>query len=858
MHRNRSSVLTLLFVLALVTLAVSCGGDQSSLGTPPELTGQQIAAPQDPAPAAAGWPAGLPVDGVQPWETLGPEGYVVAAGRDSSSITLDAEYVEGVDIFTQGGSAANVDGVLNISSGSAGSGDTSYAIYRFVLGGQDPGALGVDINLRNRSDSSPSEYYLGLADYGTGSWDWHGPYTDGQVRLGMSGDMLSGLGNAFVAVVAFDGADIDVVGLGINQANGGDTTAPPVPTAPSVTAIDGGLLLEWIPVVAGDLAGYNVYYSSSPFVDHSSVGVKDVGYIEGNTRHVLSGLTAKTYVSIAAVDISGNESAFSGLASGTPLAGSPGSVEFTVDKAIGLIGDSFTVTASGAGSYDFDLDGDGTFELTGESSGTQVYNANASGIIRPAVRGTSGTSVALGAVSLVVSGNSRPVARLYADPSEGIAPFSVNFTSEGEDYGGSIAEYAWDFEGDGVYDQTSPSPALSPKVYANPGVFNAKLRVTDDSGATDVDTVAIFARQFIGFNNYYIDQDVDPENNISSALVDGNPAVVYLDFKAPNLQYRRALDAEGRTWGNPVDITAPGVIGDFPGIAVIKGRPAITWWDPATNEIKYLIADDAQGSSWSLTPVVVGPNPTNTPWRITIAEVANNPAIAWTFSSNLQYRRASSAAGTGATPADWGDPVAVIDNTGFVGGPADLAVVDGNPAVVYFNGNTGHLNFKRAVTPTGALVGDWPAGPVDCTPAGFAPIPYCNLLVVNGNPAISFPDGTVQAMYFMRALDSAGAAWPAGAVKVSASSSTPNYNDMQIVRGRPAIVFEGFYPFQSVWYTRAADANGSTWAASMPVLLNTWSSPGDFVSLVSNNGQPNVIYKANTPPGIGIGIPALE
>jgi len=76
-------------------------------------------------------------------------------------------------------------------------------------------------------------------------------------------------------------------------------------------------------------------------VDQDSAGVEAVNYIEGNTRHALTGISGTTYVRITAVDISGNESAVSALASGTPLAGSAGQIEVTVDNAVGLIGAEF-------------------------------------------------------------------------------------------------------------------------------------------------------------------------------------------------------------------------------------------------------------------------------------------------------------------------------------------------------------------------------------------------------------------------------------------------------------------------------------------------------------------------------------
>jgi hypothetical protein len=69
----------------------------------------------------------------------GADGLVVPSDHSASTINLDAEYVTGIDVFTTGGTTANAGGVLAIDSGNAGSGDTSFAIYRFVMGGQAPG-----------------------------------------------------------------------------------------------------------------------------------------------------------------------------------------------------------------------------------------------------------------------------------------------------------------------------------------------------------------------------------------------------------------------------------------------------------------------------------------------------------------------------------------------------------------------------------------------------------------------------------------------------------------------------------------------------------------------------------------------
>jgi PKD repeat protein len=50
---------------------------------------------------------------------------------------------------------------------------------------------------------------------------------------------------------------------------------------------------------------------------------------------------------------------------------------------------------------------------------------------------------------------------------------------------GSIAQYEWDLDGDGVYDRTTTEPTLS-HAFDNDGMYTVRLRVTDDDGASAV------------------------------------------------------------------------------------------------------------------------------------------------------------------------------------------------------------------------------------------------------------------------------------------------------------------------------------------------------------------------------------
>ena len=143
------------------------------------------------------------------------------------------------------------------------------------------------------------------------------------------------------------------------------------------------------------------------------------------------------------------------MVSAAPLPGSPPPLVVTVDAASVKRGDPVTITATGAVSYDFDLDGDGVMDLT-NATGIANVDTTSVGIIRPFVigEGADSTMTALGGVSLIVLGNTRPVASAIASPQSGLAPLSVTFTgtaSDIEDPPASLT-YAWDFDGDGTYE----------------------------------------------------------------------------------------------------------------------------------------------------------------------------------------------------------------------------------------------------------------------------------------------------------------------------------------------------------------------------------------------------------------------
>src|SRR5690606_11458815 len=90
-------------------------------------------------------------------------------------------------------------------------------------------------------------------------------------------------------------------------------------------------------------------------------------------------------------------------------------------------------------------------------------------------------------VSGGITVNSPPVAAISADVTSGALPLQVNFdASSSTDGDGTIVNYQWDFDGDGIWDLDTGSSPNALFIYSVAGDFDPKVLVTDNDGASDV------------------------------------------------------------------------------------------------------------------------------------------------------------------------------------------------------------------------------------------------------------------------------------------------------------------------------------------------------------------------------------
>ena len=97
-------------------------------------------------------------------------------------------------------------------------------------------------------------------------------------------------------------------------------------------------------------------------------------------------------------------------------------------------------------------------------------------------------------MTLFIGGNNPPMAYAGGNRSA-IAGEPVTFRGFAHDnIDGYIALYEWDFDGDGTYDYNSTVSAEARHVYHTKGTYTARLRVTDDRGATAVSSALVVVR----------------------------------------------------------------------------------------------------------------------------------------------------------------------------------------------------------------------------------------------------------------------------------------------------------------------------------------------------------------------------
>ena len=293
-------------------------------------------------------------------------------------------------------------------------------------------------------------------------------------------------------------------------------------------------------------------------------------------------------------------------------------------------------------------------------------------------------------------------------------------------------------------------------------------------------------------------------------------------------------------------------VGQYTSLLFVNGAPAIAFHDVLNGDLEYVRANDVNGASWgasqlldaSLGDVGIGISMiianiggdiltkddrgtlATADDEVTISGTAANigtPVIAYGDATNNQIKYVVAINTNGAGLADpltnWSDPV-VIPGTGHVGPHFSLNLVDGFPAIAYQDADLLDLKFIRASNAAG----------------------------LTNN--LRDPDTQVVLKKLVSALTfSTATSWTAP-VTLDSPGDVGQYPSLAMVNGQPTTAKDrpavSYYDATNgdLKYVVAPTSTGSSWGT--PAALVTTNDVGMFTSLAMVNGLPAVSYYNNT------------
>lgn len=157
--------------------------------------------------------------------------------------------------------------------------------------------------------------------------------------------------------------------------------------------------------------------------------------------------------------------------------------------------------------YEWDWDGDGVFDETAtETRVCHIFPSSGNFNVTLRVTDEDGTTAQLTKTVTVNSATGAPsaipIARFVFSPALPNAGDTVELDASASQSGnGEITQYEWDWNGDGVFDETATTPTVQ-HVFSDSGARTVTLRVTNSQGRRAVFTaiVTVIGRVPLGFD----------------------------------------------------------------------------------------------------------------------------------------------------------------------------------------------------------------------------------------------------------------------------------------------------------------------------------------------------------------------
>jgi PKD repeat protein len=224
-----------------------------------------------------------------------------------------------------------------------------------------------------------------------------------------------------------------------------------------------------------DLDGDGVFETDTGTVNHTSRTYTQPGAFGVQLRVTEAGTTDTTTRPLT-------------IKSGTPTAAFTAPAVFNRGQAVSFDGSGSTDAEARGGieSYQWDFDGDGVTDQT--TTGPVVTHAYTTlGTFNPrlVVSDADDHQLSPAAAQAVTVQNVAPTAQVTFAPAAPETGKAVSFSAAGAtDPDGTIVNYRWDLNGDGVFETDTGTANHTSRTYSTAGTFPVAVRVQDNDGAT--------------------------------------------------------------------------------------------------------------------------------------------------------------------------------------------------------------------------------------------------------------------------------------------------------------------------------------------------------------------------------------
>jgi YD repeat-containing protein len=152
--------------------------------------------------------------------------------------------------------------------------------------------------------------------------------------------------------------------------------------------------------------------------------------------------------------------------------------------------------------YEWDLDGNGSYEVNGGTTKTRNVTLNTAGDATVGLRVTDDRFAMDTETQVIHVANGAPTASFTAAPNPAVVGQPVAFdATASSDPNGTITKYEWDLDGNGSYETDTGTTKTTTRTYTAPGTVNVGLRVTDNSANPATTTVPVTVNAG-GVSNY--------------------------------------------------------------------------------------------------------------------------------------------------------------------------------------------------------------------------------------------------------------------------------------------------------------------------------------------------------------------